>query len=92
MFIIDSIIKNNRTMNEIIKLMNSRKSDRVFSGEAVKQEDLDLILRTVQRAPTSIGAQQISLVVVEDTDTIQKIAELLADSHKWLVLISLSVS
>lgn len=62
-------------MNEIITLMNNRKSDRVFSGESVKQEDLDLILRTVQHAPTSIGAQQISLVVVEDKETIQKIAE-----------------
>lgn len=62
-------------MNEIITLMNRRKSDRVFSGEAVKQEDLDLILRTVQHAPTSIGAQQLSLIVVEDKDTIAKIAE-----------------
>lgn len=62
-------------MNEIITLMNNRKSDRVFSGEPVKQEDLDLILRTVQHAPTSIGAQQTSLIVVEDKETIQKIAE-----------------
>jgi len=62
-------------MNEIIKQLSSRKSIRQFTGENVKDEDLELILKTAQRCPTSINGQQISLVYTKDKQTIKKIAQ-----------------
>ncbi|MGB5917537.1 MULTISPECIES: nitroreductase family protein [unclassified Arcobacter] len=63
-------------MNEIIKQLGSRKSIRQFTGEIVSNEDLELIIKTAQRCPTSINGQQISLVYTRDKDKIKQIAEL----------------
>lgn len=63
-------------MNPVIDQMLNRRSIRNFTGEAVKDEHLDLILKATQQAPTSINGQQISLVVTRDKETIQKIAEI----------------
>ncbi|MDD7910811.1 MULTISPECIES: nitroreductase family protein [Pseudovibrio] len=62
--------------NKTIEQMMSRRSVRAFTGEAVKQDDLNLILKAGQQAPTSINGQQISLVVTQDKETIKKIAEI----------------
>ena len=61
--------------NQTIKQLQNRTSIRDFTGERVSDEDLDLILRTAQRAPTSINAQQISLVYTRDKAKIKQIAE-----------------
>ncbi|WP_156300274.1 nitroreductase family protein [Streptobacillus canis] len=61
--------------NEIIKTINSRKSVRNFTGEKVKKEDLELILKTVLRMPNSRNLQQLSFVVVQDKEKIEKLAE-----------------
>ena len=63
-------------MTPTIKLLSSRKSIRQFTGESVKNEDLELILKTAQRCPTSINGQQISLVYTRDKEKIKQIAEL----------------
>ena len=62
--------------NKIIKQLQNRKSIREFTGERVSDSDLEVILRTAQRAPTSINAQQISLIYTKDKQKIEKIAEL----------------
>ncbi|NIY82461.1 nitroreductase family protein [Vibrio hepatarius] len=62
-------------MNPIIEQQLNRRSVRNFTGDSVKQEDLDQILKAAQQAPTSVNGQQISLVVIRDKDTIAKIAE-----------------
>jgi len=62
--------------NETIKQLSNRTSIRKFTGEHVSDEDLELILRTAQRAPTSINAQQISLIYTRDKKRIQDIAKL----------------
>ena len=41
-------------MNETIKQLSSRKSIRSFTGESVSDEHLELIMKTAQRAPTSV--------------------------------------
>ena len=61
--------------NQTIKQLQNRTSIRDFTGDRVSDEDLDLILRTAQRAPTSINAQQISLVYTRDKAKIKQIAE-----------------
>jgi len=63
-------------MNQVIKQLSSRKSIRQFTGESVKSEDLELIIKTAQRCPTSINGQQISLVYTRDKKKIKEIAEL----------------
>ncbi|WP_261835694.1 nitroreductase family protein [Vibrio ishigakensis] len=49
---------------------------RNFTGESVKEQDLQLILKAAQQAPTSINAQQVSLVITRNKENIQKIAEI----------------
>ncbi|MCV6609108.1 MAG: nitroreductase family protein [Campylobacterales bacterium] len=63
-------------MNETIKQLKNRQSIRDFTGETVKEEDLKVIFETAQRAPTSINAQQISLIYTRDKEKIKQIAEL----------------
>lgn len=63
-------------MNTVIKQLLSRKSVRNFTGERVNGEDLELIFRAAQQAPTSIGGQQVSLVYTRDKEKINKIAEI----------------
>ncbi|OKL45076.1 nitroreductase family protein [Pseudovibrio exalbescens] len=62
--------------NTVLEQMMNRRSVRAFTGEAVKDEHLELILKAGQQAPTSINGQQISLVVTRDKDSIKKIAEI----------------
>lgn len=59
-------------MNETIKLLQNRRSVREFTGEKIKDEDLKLILKTAQRAASSVNGQQISLIVVRDKDKLKK--------------------
>lgn len=63
-------------MNKTIEQLLNRKSVRNFTGESVKDENLKLIFEAAQRCPTSINAQQISLVYTRDKEKIAKIAEL----------------
>ncbi len=69
-------------MNQVINQLTNRRSVREFTGEAVKKEDLELILKTAQRAPTSINGQQISLVYTQDKAKIKEIAELCGGQHQ----------
>jgi len=63
-------------MNQVIKQLSSRKSIRQFTGDCVKIKDLELIIKTAQRCPTSINGQQISLVYTRDKERIKEIATL----------------
>lgn len=63
-------------MNMIIEQLSTRKSIRQFTGEAVKDKDLELIIKTAQRCPTSINGQQISLIYTRDKEKIEQIAKL----------------
>ncbi len=63
-------------MNATIQQLLERRSVRQFTGEVVKHEDFEQILRAGQQAPTSINGQQISLVVSHNRETIAKIAEI----------------
>ena len=63
-------------MNPIIKQLSERKSIRQFTGEFVKDEDLELIIKTAQRCPTSINGQQISIIYTRDKEKIKQIAQL----------------
>lgn len=61
-------------MNTVIQQLLNRTSVRSFSGEKVNDSDLELILKAGQQAPSSINAQQVSLIVTRDKATIEEIA------------------
>ena len=63
-------------MNETIKQLQDRRSVREFTGENIKEKDLQAILYTAQRAANSVNGQQTSLIVIRDKQKLEKIAEL----------------
>jgi FMN reductase [NAD(P)H] len=71
---IKSVIGDN--MNATIEQLLNRRSIRNFTGESVKEDDLTLMLKAAQQAPTSINGQQVSLVVTQDKEKIKQIAEI----------------
>lgn len=68
-------------MNAIIEQLQNRKSIRHFTGESISEEDLQLIFRTAQRAPTSVNGQQISLIYTRDKEKIKQISDLCGQVH-----------
>lgn len=67
--------------NTTLTQLQNRKSIRHFTGEHVSKEDLELIFKTAQRAPTSVNGQQISLVYTCDKEKIKQISELCGQAH-----------
>ncbi|MCC8138751.1 MAG: nitroreductase [Lachnospiraceae bacterium] len=61
-------------MNEIIKNMMDRRSCRSYTGEQIKDEELDLILQAGVWAPSGMGAQSPMQVVVQDPELVKKLS------------------
>ncbi len=70
-------------MNETIKLQHAHHSIRSYRDDNVSDEMLDAIIRAAWHAPTSMNAQEISLVVVRDAEKRAHIAEL-AGGQAWI--------
>ncbi|HEX5338526.1 MAG TPA: NADPH-dependent oxidoreductase [Gallionella sp.] len=70
-------------MNETLRTLQSHRSIRSYTGEPVSDAMLDQIVRAAWHAPTSMNAQEISLVVVRDADKRARIAEL-AGGQPWI--------
>lgn len=70
-------------MNDTIKLMHAHQSCRNYTDQPVSDEMLDDIIRAAWRGPTSINAQEISLVVVKDAAKRARISEL-AGGQAWI--------
>jgi len=60
---------------QMMLLMKSRRSNRVFSKKPVPAETLDLILEAAHRAPTASNMQQVSFTMVTDPEKIRLITE-----------------
>lgn len=70
-------------MNSTIESILNHRSIRSYSDQEVKQEQLDAILQCAQAAPSSINGQQMSVIVVKDKETKEKISEL-AGGQPWI--------
>lgn len=70
-------------MTPTIDLLTSHRSDRSFLDTPVSDEHLDAILRAGHLAPTSFNAQHVSVVVVRDATTRQRIAAV-AGGQSWI--------
>ena len=66
-------------MNEVIKLLNNHRSIRNYKDDIVSEEDLDLIIRASQAAPSSINGQQVTIIGVKDEEKKKKLSELVGD-------------
>lgn len=70
-------------MNDTIKTILDHRSIRSYKEEMIKDEDLDLIIKAAQAAPSSINGQQVSIIAVKDKARKAKMAEL-AGGQKWI--------
>ena len=67
-------------MNEVIKQLQNRRSVREFTGEKIKEEDLQTILATAQRAANSVNGQQTSLIIIKDKEKLE-----INSCYKWKI-------
>lgn len=70
-------------MNETLRTQKGHRSIRSYKPNPVSDEMLEQIIAAAQQAPTSMNAQEISLVVVRDAERRAKIAEL-AGGQAWV--------
>jgi nitroreductase len=61
-------------MNEIMKVIKNRRSVRVFSGEQIKREELDMILEAGKYAPSAAGKQAWHFTVIQDQQILDEIS------------------
>ena len=70
-------------MNETLRIQQSHRSIRSYKPDPVSDAMLDQIVAAAHRAPTSMNAQDISLIVVRDAEKRDRIAEL-AGGQTWI--------
>lgn len=70
-------------MNTTIETFLNHRSIRQYDERGIEAEKLDLILKAVHGAPTSINGQQVSVIVVTDKEKKAKIAEY-AGGQVWI--------
>ncbi len=62
-------------MNELLSLMQTRRSIRQYTDEKIKQEDIDAILRAGLLSPSGKNAKPWEFIVVRDREMLGKLAE-----------------
>jgi len=70
-------------MKETVKVLLNHRSIRSYKETMITDEDLDIIIRAAQAAPSSINGQQVSIIAVKDKERKAKIAEF-AGGQKWI--------
>lgn len=70
-------------MNDTIKLMQAHRSTRSYTEQKVSDEMLDEIIHAAWRSPSSINAQEVSVVVVRDAAKRARISEI-AGGQPWI--------
>ena len=60
---------------ELMKFMQSRRSVRKYTGEAVGQEQLEQILKAGLLAPSSRSRRPWELILVENKETLRRMAD-----------------
>ncbi|MDR2343579.1 MAG: nitroreductase family protein [Spirochaetaceae bacterium] len=61
-------------MNEIMRVIKSRRSTRSFSDEQIKREELDIILEAGMYAPSGAGKQARHFTVVQNQPILDAIS------------------
>ena len=63
------------TENNVISTLMSHRSFRKYTNQKVTDEDLDIIIRSAQSAPSWVNGQHVSIITISDSDRRKKIAE-----------------
>ncbi len=63
-------------MNETIKNLIERRSCRKYKDEQIKDEELALILKAGEYAPTGMGLQSPKMIVLQNKEIIQKLSKI----------------
>lgn len=66
-------------MNKVIETLMNHRSIRSYKSTPVSKEDLDLIIKSSQAAPSSIHGQQVTIISVRDEEKKKKLAELVGN-------------
>ena len=61
---------------EALEVLFNRRAIRKFKPEQIKDEELDLVLKAGEYAPSGMGLQSPLIVAVQDPEDVQKINEL----------------
>ena len=62
-------------MNELIKLMQTRRSIRQYTDQKPSQEDIDTVLRAGLLSPSGKAVRPWEFIVVQDKETLDKLVE-----------------
>lgn len=62
---------------DLLNVIYTRRSVREFTGEKVKRDDLDAMLRAGMSAPSAVNVQPWAFIAVTDRDTLDKLCEAL---------------
>ena len=63
-------------MNDVIKNLIERRSIRNFTNEQISKEDLNNIVKAGEYAPSGMGKQSPKMVVIQNKELIEKIANI----------------
>ena len=70
-------------MNETLRIQQSHRSIRSYKADPVSDAILEQIIAAAHQAPTSMNAQEISLIMVRDAEKRARIAEL-SGGQPWI--------
>ncbi|WHX98411.1 NADPH-dependent oxidoreductase [Neobacillus sp. DY30] len=76
--------KKEQQMNQVIETMLSHRSIRKYSQQPVSNEDLDIIIRSAQAAPSWVNGQHVTIISIKDPDRRKKMSEL-AGNQKHII-------
>lgn len=62
-------------MNETLKIIKSRRSNRIFLDEQVEQADLDAILEAGIYAPSAVNGQPWHFTLVQNKDLLDRLSD-----------------
>jgi nitroreductase len=66
-------------MNETLKVLRERRSIRAYRPEQIKPEELDAVIESGLYAPSAMGRQSVTMVAVQDAETIRELSRLNAE-------------
>lgn len=61
---------------DAIQCLKERRSVRAYKKEQIKPDQLEIILEAGKYAPTGMGAQSPTIIVVQDRETIDKLSKM----------------
>jgi nitroreductase/NAD-dependent dihydropyrimidine dehydrogenase PreA subunit len=64
------------TYEQVLEIIRSRRSKRKFEDRPVDRADVEKVLEAARFAPSAHNAQSVEYVVVQDRETLHRIAEL----------------